>query len=75
MAEKAGIARIHEEPKKIVFDFLERNQLSPERIAGLSSEYGMGILIHAGVKPFIKISYNGKNKLHQAAIFLNRFMV
>ena len=75
MAENAGIARIHEEPKKIVFDFLEKNQLTPERIAQLSSEYGLGILIHAGVKPFIKINYNGKNKLHQAAIFLNRFMV
>lgn len=75
MAENAGILRIHEEQKKIVFDFNEKNQLTPERIAKLSAEYGMGILIHAGVKPFIKINYNGKNKLHQVNIFLNKFVI
>ena len=75
MAEKAGILRIHEEQKKIVFDFHEKNQLTPERIAKLSAEFGMGILIHAGVKPFIKINHNGKNKLHQVNIFLNKFVI
>jgi transcription-repair coupling factor (superfamily II helicase) len=75
MAEKAGIIRIHEEPKKIVFDFHEKNLLTPERIAELSAEFGLGILIHAGVKPFIKINHVGKNKLHQAVIFLNKFML
>lgn len=75
MAEKAGISRIHEEQRKIVFDFHERNQLTPERMAALSAEFGMGILIHAGVKPFIKINHTGKNKLHQVVIFLNKFVV
>lgn len=75
MAEKAGISRIHEEQRKIVFDFHERNQLTPERVAALSAEFGMGILIHAGVKPFIKINHAGKNKLHQVIIFLNKFVV
>lgn len=75
MAEKAGMTRIYEEPKKIVFEFQEKSQLTPKRIADLSSEYGMGILIHAGVKPFIKINHNGKNKLHQATIFFNKFML
>ncbi|HML37141.1 MAG TPA: transcription-repair coupling factor [Bacillota bacterium] len=75
MAENAGISRVHEEPRKVVFDFHEKNQLTPQRVAELSAEFGMGILIHAGVKPFIKINHNGKDKLHQATIFLNKFMV
>ncbi|HWQ79709.1 MAG TPA: transcription-repair coupling factor [Anaerovoracaceae bacterium] len=75
MAESAGVARVHEEQKKIVFDFHEKNRLTPQLMAGLSEEFGMGILIHAGIKPFIKINHNGKNKLHTAAIFLNKFMV
>ena len=75
MAEKTGITRIHEDQKKMVFDFHEKNQLTPQRIAELSAEYGMGILIHAGVKPFIKCSFNGKNKLHQVTMFLKKFML
>jgi transcription-repair coupling factor (superfamily II helicase) len=75
MAEKSGITRVHEEQKKIVFDFHEKSLLTPKRIAELSAEFGMGILIHAGVKPFIKMNHNGKNKLHQVTIFLNKFMV
>ena len=75
MAEKAGIIRIHEDQKKIIFDFHEKSQLTPQRISDLSVEYGMRILIHAGLKPFIKFSYNGKNKLQQVIIFLNKFMV
>jgi transcription-repair coupling factor (superfamily II helicase) len=75
LAEKAGIVRIYEEQKKIAFEFHERNQLTPERIAGLSEKFGLGILIHAGVKPFIKINSTGKNKLHQVIIFLNHFVV
>ncbi len=75
MAERAGIIRIHEEQKKIIFEFHETNLLTPERIAALSGEFGMGILIHAGVKPFIKYNLNGKNKLYQVIIFLNKFMI
>jgi len=75
MAEKAGVIRVHEEPKKVVFDFHEKNRLTPETMAALSAEFGMGILIHAGVKPFIKINHAGKNKLHQVSVFLSKFMV
>lgn len=75
MAEKAGISRIHEEPKKTVFDFYERNNLSPKAMAGLSETYGMNILIHAGSKPFIKCNISGKNKLHETIKFLAHFMI
>lgn len=75
MAEKAGISRIHEEPKKTVFDFYERNNLSPKAMAGLSETYGMNILIHAGAKPFIKCNISGKNKLHEIIKFLTHFMI
>ncbi len=75
MAEKLGISRIHEEQKKVIFEFYEKNLLNPQKIAKLSEIYGMGILIHAGVKPFIKCNFNGKNKLHQVTTFLNHFMV
>ena len=75
MAEETGIIRIHEEQKKVIFDFHEKNLLTPQRVAELSAEYGLGILIHGGVKPFIKCGFNGKNKLHQVTMFLNKFMV
>jgi transcription-repair coupling factor (superfamily II helicase) len=75
MAEKAGVIRVHEEPRKVVFDFHEKNRLAPETMAALSAEFGMGILIHAGVKPFIKINHAGKNKLQQVSVFLSKFMV
>lgn len=75
MAEKAGIIRIHEGQKKIIFDFQEKNQLTPRIISELSEEYGMGMLIHAGIKPFIQCSFHGKNKLHQVTTFLNKFMI
>lgn len=75
MAEVIGIARIYEDPKSFVFDFFEKSRLTPKRIADLSEEYGMGILIHAGSKPFIKYSTSKKHKLNQIAIFLNKFMI
>ena len=75
MAEKAGIIRVHEEAKKIVFNFHEKNQITPQIITKLSEAYGMGILIHGGVKPFIKCNITGKNKLHEVIIFLSKFMV
>jgi transcription-repair coupling factor (superfamily II helicase) len=75
MAEKSGISRIHEEQKKLIFEFYDQNLLHPKKIAKLSEIYGLGILIHAGVKPFIKCNFTGKNKLHQVTTFLNHFMV
>lgn len=75
MAEKAGIIRVHEEQKKIVFDFHEKSMLTPQKIADLSKTFGMNILIHAGVKPFIKYNLSGKNKLHEVVIFLCKIVV
>ncbi len=75
MSETAGITRIHEEKNKIVFDFFDQKQMNPKIIAALSKTYGMKILIHAGIKPFIKYSITGKNKLQQIIMFLDHFMI
>lgn len=75
MAEALGISRIYEESQRVVFEFFENSKLTPKRISGLLEEYGMGLLIHAGTKPFIKYSFSKKNKLNQIIIFLNKFMV
>ncbi|MDD4564519.1 MAG: transcription-repair coupling factor [Eubacteriales bacterium] len=75
MAEVIGIVRIHEESKRVVFEFFEKSKLTPKRIADLSEKYGIGILIHAGVKPFIKYSFSKKHKLNQIVIFLKKFMI
>lgn len=75
MAEKTGIIRIHEEQKKIIYDFHQRNLLTPETMSVLSEEYGMNLLIHAGVKPFIKCGLIGKNKLDEVLNFLRRIVI
>ena len=35
----------------------------------------MNILIHGGVKTFIKINFKGKDKLHEIIIFLNKIVI
>lgn len=75
MAEAIGISRIYEEHNRVVFEFFENSKLTPKLIADLSEEYGLGLLIHAGTKPFIKYSFSKKNKLNQIVIFLNKFMI
>ncbi len=61
-AERLGIQGIREEKVlsggktslRIVFDFAEKNALRPQSLALLSKEYGPRILIHGGVKPFVR---------------------
>jgi transcription-repair coupling factor (superfamily II helicase) len=75
MAEKAGISRIFEENKKMVAEFHPQNILNPKILSSLSADYGMNILIHGGVKTFIKINFKGKDKLHEIIIFLNKIVI
>ena len=61
-AEKLCITRIREEKQivagkpsvRIVFEFAEKNNLKPQNLADLVTAYGQRILIHGGVKPFIR---------------------
>ncbi|MBE6031334.1 MAG: transcription-repair coupling factor [Clostridiales bacterium] len=61
-AEKLCITRIREEKQivagkpsvRIVFEFAEKNNLKPQNLADLVTAYGQRVLIHGGVKPFIR---------------------
>ena len=75
MAEKSGIIRIHEEEKKIIYDFHQKNSLTPKILSVLAEEYGVNILIHAGLKPFIKCRLKSKNKLDEVVSFLGKFVL
>ena len=75
MAEKVGVARVHEEQKKIVFDFHGKSMLTPDRMAELSEAYGMNILIHAGIKPFIQLNPSRKDKLQEVVIFFRKIVL
>ncbi|MEG1584838.1 MAG: TRCF domain-containing protein, partial [Anaerovorax sp.] len=70
MAEKVGITRIHYNGGKIVYDFGQQNNLKPEAMANLVTTYGMKVMIHAGVKPFIKCNRIKKEKLDDILNFL-----
>lgn len=72
MAEKSGISRIHQEQKKLVFDFDAANSLNPQQIAKVVSEYGMNILIHGGLRPFIKLNPQSNDRLGEANVFLTK---
>lgn len=61
-AEKLCIERVREERQivagkpsvKVVFEFAEKNNLSPSSLADLATAFGQRVLIHGGVKPFIR---------------------
>lgn len=74
MAEMAGIARVYEEDKKIAFDFHDKNMLTPKILSELASDYGMNILIHGGIKTFIKLDIREKDRLQQVVLFLNKII-
>ncbi|MCB6992146.1 transcription-repair coupling factor [bacterium 210820-DFI.6.37] len=69
-AEKLCVTRIHEEGNKVLFHFAEANSLSPRALAELSAKYGMRILIHGGVKPFVRFTPQGKRRLSEILEFL-----
>ena len=70
MAEKLCITRIHEEGKKVIFQFAEANGLSPRSLAVLSERYGMRLFIHGGVKPFVRFTPERKERLQEILEFL-----
>ena len=71
MAEQLGIDRIREEQatvlgkpvQRIVLDFNEKNNLKPEGLAMLTSQYGPRLLIHGGTKPFIRYTLQNRKTL------------
>lgn len=75
MADKVGITKIHYSGGKVVYDFGQRNGLKPEAMANLVSAYGMNVIIHAGVKPFIKCTRTQNGKLDEIIAFLKILMV
>lgn len=74
LAEKAGVTRIHQEQKKLVFSFSGSNGLNPEKIAKVVGDYGLNILVHAGLHPFIKLNIQSNNKLNEANVFLTKLI-
>lgn len=75
MAEKVGITRIHNSGAKIVYEFGEKNQLKPQAMATIVSVYGMNVIIHGGIKPFIKCNPRKKEKLEEIISFLKILVV
>lgn len=67
-AEKLCITRISEEntmvqgkpSNRIVFEFAEKNNLTAKNLADLAAVYGPRILIHGGVKPFVRYTLAGR---------------
>lgn len=70
LAEKLCITRIHEEGNKVLFSFAQENGLSPRSLANLSAKYGMRLLIHGGVKPFVRFTPQSKKRLAEILEFL-----
>lgn len=54
MAQKAGIQRVYQEQKKLVYEFGQVNRLTPKHMSDLSAVYGMNLFIHGGVHPYIR---------------------
>lgn len=70
LAEKLCITRIHEEGGKVLFHFAQNNGLSPKALAAVSVEYGPKVFIHGGVKPFLRLTPDRKNRLGDVQEFL-----
>ncbi|WP_324822599.1 transcription-repair coupling factor [Sinanaerobacter sp. ZZT-01] len=73
-AGKLGINRIHQEQKKLVFDFEIKNKLTADKMARLVETYGMNLLIYGGVKPSIKYNMASKDKLSETLGFLQKLL-
>ena len=71
-SQKAGITRVREEQKKLIFDFELMSRLHPEGMTELSQEYGMGMLIHGGRQPFIRVNPKTNDRLKEAREFLTK---
>ena len=68
LAENLCITRVAEERNgnslRVVFYFAQNNTLNAEKLMNLSAAFGSRILIHGGVKPFIRYSVE-KDKLRE----------
>ncbi|NLP30739.1 MAG: transcription-repair coupling factor [Clostridiales bacterium] len=74
LASKVGILRIHQEQQKLVFSFNEDNGLKADMISKIVEKYGNNILVHGGIRPFIKLSLMGKNRLFETISFLTNMV-
>jgi len=73
MAQKCGITRVHRSATHLVFEFAGRNGLTPDKIADLLELYGMRLLIHGGVMPFLKVSMTkGTGSVEEALQVLSK---
>lgn len=69
-AEALGIARIREESitvagkpsNRVIFEFAEKCIIKPQMFSALTETYGPRILIHGGVKPFLRYTLSGSKK-------------
>ncbi|MBO4725901.1 MAG: hypothetical protein J5622_05285, partial [Firmicutes bacterium] len=68
LAENLCITRVAEERNgnslRVVFYFAQNNTLNAEKLMNLSAAFGPRLLIHGGVKPFIRYSVE-KDKLRE----------
>lgn len=65
LAEKLCITRIHEHGSKVIFTFAPENGLSVKALAVLSGTYGRNLFIHGGVKPFLRYTPEGRDRLKE----------
>lgn len=72
MAQSAGVERIHQEQQKLVFHFDPAHKLNPEQVANVVGEYGMRILVHGGLHPFMKVHLQTNDRLGEAKAFLTK---
>lgn len=63
LAEKLCVTRIHEEGGKVIFNFAQANGLKPQSIAAIAGHFGPRLFIHGGVKPFLRLTPDRKNRL------------
>lgn len=63
LAEKLCVTRIHEEGGKVIFNFAQVNGLKPQAMAALVGHFGQRLFIHGGVKPFLRLTPDPKNRL------------
>lgn len=71
-AQKAGITRVREEQKKLIFEFEQMSRLHPEAMADLAGSYGMGMLIHGGKHPYLRVAPKTGDRLSEALAFLTK---
>ena len=63
---------MHQEQKKLVLTFAQKNSLTPEKIADLTQHYGMNLLIYGGVKPLFKINVKNEKWMKEALSILTK---